>query len=302
MARRGSGPGLGPIRPRLRFTGRVDPSSAAGAVVLFGAAGKTGRAVRAALLARGVAPSLLRALVHRPAGIPGEWTADLTDELDVGRALEGAEVVHLLVPNLHPDERGIVSRAVRAAQENGVPRIVYHSVLRPGVRAMPHHWHKLEAEELLWGSGLQVTVLQPSAYVQNLAACRQGDRLVVPYAVDVPFSLVDVADVGEATARVITEPERHSGAVYELAGPVRTVAGLAAALGLGATRASRAAPLSSSGSSSGLPGYTATALAAMFDWYDRNGLAGSPGVLEWLLGRPAHDPDDVLRGLLPGLP
>ena len=263
-------------------------------MVLFGAAGKTGRAVTAALLARGVEPQRLRPLVHRPCGLPGEWPADLTSDEDVVRALEGAELVHLVVPNLHPDELGIVDRTVRAARENGVPRIVYHSVLRPGLTAMPHHWHKLQAEELLWASGLQVTVLQPSAYVQNLAACREGDRLVVPYAVDVPFSLVDVADVGEATARVLTEPDRHSGAVYELAGPVRTVAGLAAALGLGATRDSWAARPGE--------GYPGRALASMFDWYDRFGLAGSPGVLEWLLGRPAHEPEEVLRHLLQNLP
>jgi len=213
--------------------------------------------------------------------------ADLTDDADVARAVRGAGVLHLVVPNLHPDEPGVVARAVAAARAGGVPRIVYHSVLRPGLRAMPHHEHKLAAEELLWGSGLEVTVLQPSAYAQNLLGCARDGRLVVPYAVDVPFSLVDVGDVAAATARVLTEPGEHAGATYELAGPVRTVAELAAALGLGAGRERGPVP----------PGYAGRALAAMFDWYDGHGLVGNPRVLAGLLGRPVTDPLTVLAPL-----
>ena len=104
----------------------------------------------------------------------------------------------------------------------------------------------------------------------------------MPYAVDRPFSLVDLADVAEATARVLSEPG-HVGATYELAGPVTTIAALAEALGLTARRARSAR-------GSRAP----DALEAMFDWYDLHGLAGNPAVLGWLLGRPARDPVDVL--------
>jgi NAD(P)H dehydrogenase (quinone) len=261
-------------------------------IALFGGGGKTGRAVATALLAGGVRAGRIRPLVRAGRERPGECGVDLDDDASVAAAVAGAGVIHLLAPNLHPDEVGIVRRTVTAARAGGVRRIVYHSVLRPGIRAMPHHWHKLEAEEILWGSDLDITVLQPSAYAQNLVGCVRDGRLVVPYAVDVPFSLVDLADVAEATARVLTQPG-HGGATYELAGPVTTVAALAGRLGL---TAGRDRPPDPAGEASGdYPGYPAHALRAMFDWYDRHGLAGNPIVLDWLLGRPPHDPAEVLR-------
>jgi len=266
-------------------------------IALFGAGGKTGRAVEAALAARGLRPDRVRPLVRLGREGPGERGVDLGDEASVCAAVEGTQVLHVLAPNLHPDEVGLVRRAVRAARACGVGRIVYHSVLRPGIRAMPHHWHKLEAEEVLWGSDLDVTVLQPSAYAQNLLGCRAGAQLVVPYSVDVPFSLVDLADVAEVTARVLTEPG-HVGASYELAGQVCSIADLALRLGLTARRhrPDAAVPADTAPSDAApADGYPARALQAMFDWYDRHGLAGNPAVLGLLLGRRPRDPADVLR-------
>jgi uncharacterized protein YbjT (DUF2867 family) len=254
--------------------------------VVFGAAGKTGRAVCAALAARGVPAGDVRRLVRPGRAGPGEYGVDLTDPAGVAAAMDGAEVTYVLAPNLHPDEPGIVKAAVEAAVAGGASRLVYHSVLRPGIRAMPHHWHKLEAEELLWTDCPTATVLQPSAYAQNLAAAVEAGRLVVPYAVDVPFALVDLAEVAEVAARVLTEPG-HAGASYELAGPVTTIAELADRLGL---RAERSVPPRPAGSE-----YSVRALHAMFDWYDLHGLSGNPGVLEWLLGRPPRPAAAVLR-------
>jgi NAD(P)H dehydrogenase (quinone) len=264
-----------------------------GDIVLFGAAGKTGRAVARALLGRGVPAARLRRLLRpggtsaaRPPGgaLPGDRSVDVADPDALAAAVAGAHVLHVVVPNLHPAERRIVEGAVTAARAGGVGRIVYHSVLRPGLRAMPHHWGKLEAEEVLWGSGLEVTVLQPSAYAQNLVACVDAGELVVPYSVDVPFSLVDLDELAEVTARVLVEPGTHAAACYELAGPVATVREVGERLGLGARRR----PPGPSGPDDG---YAAMALHGMFDWYDRHGLPGHPGVLQAMLGRaprPAH--------------
>ena len=260
-------------------------------MAVVGAGGKTGRAVVRALHDRGVAASV-RQLVRagatppHPPSVAGSRDVDLEDADSVLRAVEGADVLYLLAPNMHPDEPGLVARAVEAAARAGVRRVVYHSVLRPGLQDMPHHWGKLRAEELLWASGLDVCVLQPSAYAQNLAACLRDGELVVPYAVDRPFSLVDLADVAEVAATVITDAV-HDGATLELAGPVTTIRDVAQALGLRARRhRAPAAPT----------GYAAEALAAMYDWYDRHGLPGNPAVLRWLLGREPRHPVDVLRG------
>src|SRR5205823_453635 len=74
---------------------------------------------------------------------------------------------------------------------------------------------------LLFKSGLDFTILQPAAYMQNVLAswpliAEQGVYRV-PYAVTTRLGMVDLHDVAEAAGRVLTEPG-HSGAVYELAG------------------------------------------------------------------------------------
>ena len=265
-------------------------------IAVFGAAGKTGRAVVHALHRHGLPRASVRGLVRHGAPLlqgqeeEPSTAVDLEDETSLSNAVAGAGVLYVLAPNLHPDEPGIVGRAISAARANGIERLVHHSVLRPGLRAMPHHWGKLEAEELLWTSGLDVTVLQPSPYAQNLVPGIQAGELVVPYSFDQPFSMIDLADLADVAARVLTETG-HVDATYELAGPVTTIAALAIALGLRPRRAR--APLAGHG-------YGPQALAAMFDWYDRHGFAGNPAVLRWLLGREPRHPAQVLSGLATG--
>lgn len=260
-------------------------------IALAGGAGKTSRAVAAALHDRGVP---VRPLVHRPRGLPGEVVVDLLDATTLVPALQGCQALHHLAPNVHPDEVAMAERAVEAARRAGVPRVVFHSVMRPAVAAMPHHWAKARAEEVLWSSGLEVTVLQPCAYAQNLAASVDERRgtLRVPYDVHAPFSLVDLTDVGEATARVLTE-DGHDGATYELAGPRTTVADLAQQLDLEPVRIPPEEWAAGPGAD--LPPYPRDALLAMFRWYDAYGLAGSPLVLAALLGRRPTDAVTALQ-------
>ena len=100
---------------------------------------------------------------------------------------------------------------------------------------MPHHWAKLRVEEMLLASGLDVTILQPTAYMQNILAGWPGivaDGVFwVPYPVETRLSLVDLQDVGAAAARVSTEPG-HEGATYELVGtaPLSQIASLSRAM------------------------------------------------------------------------
>jgi uncharacterized protein YbjT (DUF2867 family) len=261
-------------------------------VALVGGAGKTGRAVAAALRAQG-ADTALRPLVRRPAGLAGERVVDLDDASSLRAALAGVDVVHHLAPNVHPDELGLARRVIAAAVAQGVARVVFHSVLKPGIAQMPHHWAKLRAEELLWESGLAVTVLQPGVYAQNLLAALRGDELVVPYDVDAPFSLVDLRDVAAATAVVLLDPA-HAGATYELAGPGPvSVREVAAAIG---RTARRQPPEEWAAGARSLPAYSRDALLAMFRWYDAHGLVGTPHVLRWLLGREPTVAADVLAG------
>lgn len=216
-----------------------------GRVAVLGGHGKTGRAVCAAL--------------DDPLPLGRE------DWPDLAHAVHGCEAAYVIAPNLHPDEPTYVASVLAALTEAGVARVVYHSVASPYAPAMPHHLGKAVSEDLVRRSGLDWTILQPGAYLQNLDLTRP---LEVPYSLDVPFGFLDLADLGAAAARVLTE-DGHGGATYELATRVATVRQLADEAGVEVRRVDD-------------PG-THPWLSAMFAYYDQHGLPVGTRVLPSLL-------------------
>jgi uncharacterized protein YbjT (DUF2867 family) len=263
-------------------------------VAVTAGGGKTGTAVAAALVAQG-----------RTAVPLGHENGDLA------RALAGCSALVVIAPNLHPDEAGFVAALLDAAQVAGVGRVVYHSVAAPYSPSMPHHLGKAAAEDLVRRSGLDWTVLQPCAYVQNLVPALRAAPAVleVPYSLDASFGLVDLADVAAAHAAVLTGPgpaaPRHVGATYELGGPapvtVRDVARVAAAV-TGRPVAVRQVSVEEwrAGPGAGLPGRERSWLEAMFGYYDAHGLPAGGLALGALLGRRPADLTETLTRELRG--
>jgi uncharacterized protein YbjT (DUF2867 family) len=208
---------------------------------------------------------------------------------------DAVRAIYHICPNMSPDELligQILLRAVRAAE---LEHFVYHSVLHPQTEAMPHHWQKLRTEELLLEAGLPYTILQPAAYMQNVLA--YWDQIVqqgvyaVPYGVETRLGMVDLEDVAEAAATVLTEGG-HAGATYELAGadvlsPVKVAAILERQLARPVH--AQAVPLDvweRGARASGVEDYQVETLLRMFRYYENYGFWGNPNVLSWLLRRP----------------
>jgi NAD(P)H dehydrogenase (quinone) len=269
------------------------------AILVTGAAGKTGQAVLRQLASRGVAT---RALVHRAAheavvrsaGATEVANGDLLDRESLRSAARAARAIYHICPNMHPREVEIGDAVIDAARRAGVRRVVYHSVLRPQIEAMPHHWRKLRVEERLWSSGLDVTVLQPAALMQNLQAhlpsMRSRGELPVPYSADAVFTLVDLGDVAQVAADVL-EQHRHIGATYELCGGERrSHRDMAAVFAEVLARPVEAVVMGleawrEKARGAGLDGQLLADLGAMFRYYDRHGFAAGAEVLRRLLGR-----------------
>jgi NAD(P)H dehydrogenase (quinone) len=268
-------------------------------ILVTGAGGKTGTAIVGALAARGGA---VRAFVHRE-GLAEPMKALGASEVCVGalddpdallRAMTGARAVYHICPNVSPHELAFAQAAVTAARGAGLRRFVYHSVLHPQIEAMPHHWEKMRVEEMLFGQDLDVTILQPTAYMQNILAGWRGiaeDGVYqVPYPVETRLSLVDLDDVAQAAARVLMEAG-HGGATYELVGTeALSQVAVADALSRALGRPVRAemqsvAVWDAQARAAGMGDYQRETLIKMFHWYAQSGLAGSPNVLRWLLGR-----------------
>ncbi len=231
-------------------------------VAIVGGHGKTGRAVSAALEARGA-----------------DVVTTGRDEHDgpvvrLVAALQGCDAVYLIAPNLHPDEPGYVAHALDAAHTAGISRIGYHSVAAPYTPSMPHHLGKAVAEDLVRRSGLSWTILQPGPYLQNLDLTAP---VRLPYRADATFGFADLDEVGEAAAIVLLE-DGHAGATYELATRSATVAQLAAEAGVDVV-------VERAWDAAGLYPREREWLAAMFAYYDLHGLPVGTLTLNALLGR-----------------
>ena len=264
-------------------------------ILVTGAAGKTGRAIIKALIAQG---EVVRALVRRPVeglGAQKLVIGDLHSRATVERAMHGVRSVYFICPNMSPDETTMSLIAIAVARSAGVEHFVYHSVLHPQIKTMPHHWQKMRVEEQLFESGMPYTILQPAAYMQNILAhwpqiVTQG-VYPVPYAAKARISLVDLADVAVVAAAVLNQPG-HLGATYELVGTEGLAqTDVAAILGqqLGGAVQVEVTPLEmwqAEARARDLDVYQVETLVKMFRYYDRFGFEGNPNVLSWLLGRP----------------
>lgn len=269
-------------------------------ILVTGAAGKTGRAVIQALAKRS---QTVRALVRRPdqaravkeAGALDVVSGDMRVAATWERASRGVRAVYHICPNVSPDEVTIGQTAITAARAAGVERFVYHSVLHPQIEAMSHHWLKLRVEELLFASGLMYTILQPATYMQNVLA--QWERITaqgvypIPYPAETRLSMVDLADVAEAAALVLTDAS-HAGATYELASPEalsQTEVAVILSRRLGRPVTVEVVPLDAweiNARAAGLGEYQVSTLLKMFRYYAAYGFGGNAHVLGWLLGRP----------------
>lgn len=263
-------------------------------IAIISGTGKTGRAIAAALTARGLEPV--------PIG--------RRELADPEAALRGCAAAYLMAPNLHPDEAGFIADMIAAVRAAGIDRVVYHSVASPYAPAMPHHLAKAKSEDLVRRSGLSYTILQPCAYVDNLLPGLSSDSpvITVPYSPDTPFAMVGLADLAEVAAEVLCT-EDHIGATYEIGGPalvtVREIASIASSV-LGAeVDLEVSAPSdwvsAQRGGESPLDEREVEWLAAMFDYYDHHGLPCATTGVPTILGRPARSVEQTLRAGLTGL-
>ena len=268
-------------------------------ILVTGAAGKSGKAVVRALAAKG---ARVRAFIRNPdhagsllaLGVAEVSFGSFEDARALAQAAAGAQAVYHICPNVSRDEVAYARAVAVAARTHGVKRFVYHSVLHSQIEAMPHHWQKMRVEEMLFASGFDLTVLQPTAYMQNLLGVL--DDIVrdgvfrFPYPPATRLSLVDLDDVGEVAAIVLTQ-DRHGGATYEPVGTPalsqREVASLLATA-LGRDVRAEDVPLAAwqvRARAAGIGEYELATLSAMFRYYAEHGLIGNPNTLHWLLGR-----------------
>ena len=275
-------------------------------IVVTAAGGPTGTAIVRALWSRG---EQVRAVVRSGRPHPDLTAlsveiapADLSAPDEVEPLLVGARALYLVWPNFDPAEAAGATALLDAARRAGVPRVVYHSVLRPQARSMPHHAAKDRVEEALDASGLAWRVLQPCAYSANLdgalADAAATGRFRSAWGLERAQSLVDLRDVADAAAVLLTE-DGLDGGTFEAVGPEPLSAPrMAALLGSRLGREISAVDAVPTGPVPSRADYPAHCRRLMLDHYRAHGFTGSPRVLEALLGRPARTFGEHLDALV----
>jgi uncharacterized protein YbjT (DUF2867 family) len=180
--------------------------------LVLGASGKTGR--------RLVARLRLRGMPVRAASRSSAARFDWSDPDTWDGALQGIAAAYVVAP----PTPGPVHEFTTRAEAAGVHRLVLLS--GRGADTWGESTFGLDmrdAEDAVRGSALQWTILRPNNFDQNFDedlfhAPLVAGELALP-AGDVPEPFIDIEDVADVAATVLTEPDRHAGQTYELSGP-----------------------------------------------------------------------------------
>ena len=191
-------------------------------ILVAGGTGHVGAAVVQELQKRKADIRLLVRKEERdtPVGVE-KAVGDLLDPVSVEKAMKGVDKLYLLNAVL-PDEltQGLI--AYDLAKKLKLSHIVYHSVFRvEHFKDVPHFASKMAIESALREFDVPFTVLRPNYFMQNDASLKDPLMKAGIYPMplgDVGVSAVDVRDIAEAAAIVLTSGD-HAGKTYNLNGP-----------------------------------------------------------------------------------
>jgi len=156
----------------------------------------------------------------KEAGADETVIGSLDDEASLLTAAKGMDGVFHIIPAFHNEIAAGVNM-VNAAKAAGVKKFVFSSVYHPSL-SLVNHAQKCPAEEALYQSGMDYTILQPAMYMQMLAGSLQSaqdsGKITGAYSKDSKMSYVDYHDVAEAAALAMTGKELSYG-TFELCSP-----------------------------------------------------------------------------------
>jgi uncharacterized protein YbjT (DUF2867 family) len=142
---------------------------------------------------------------------------DFADASTYKPALQNCDILFLLRPPQIADTKNIFAPLIKSAKENSVKHIIFLSV--QGVEKssiIPHH----KIEKQIVASGIPYTFLRPAYFMQNFTTTLHKDlankkKIFLP-AGNAKFTLVDVTDIGNVTADILTDVAVHKNKAYEL--------------------------------------------------------------------------------------
>ncbi|MEV6365485.1 SDR family oxidoreductase [Micromonospora musae] len=188
-------------------------------ILVTGATGMVSSEVLRALAGKAPVRALVRDKSRAPQIDGVEYVeGDLDRPATLPAAFDGVTTLWLLTP-MGPLAPSQSANAVWAAKQAGVRHIVRLSAIGAAHDAPTRNGrlHALSDAELQ-NSGLGWTILRPTNFMQNLLSTLSGEELYGLYG-EGRVNGIDVRDIAEVAAEILTAPEPHAGKVYTLAGP-----------------------------------------------------------------------------------
>lgn len=160
------------------------------------------------------------ALESRYEGIASCVFFDFTNPDSYSDALQSVDRVFIMRPP-HLGKPGDLKPFIEKLRINGSIKLVcFLSLIGVENNPIPPH-HKIE--KYIEKAGLTYCHIRPSFFMQNISGVhaleiKYFDRIVVPVRRALT-SLIDAEDIGEITAKVLSEPEKHHNKSYPITGP-----------------------------------------------------------------------------------
>lgn len=197
------------------------------AILILGATGNVGSAVIKYLLDSANSHTVF-AGVRNLARAGGEFPPNLNlkfrrfdfeDQSSFSEALCGIELLFLLRPPQISDVDRYIKPLLSYAQSEGLKKVVFLSVQGVELSKMiPHH----KIEKLLLAMNFEYVFLRPSYFMQNLTTTLlpeiQAKCSITLPSGDAKFNWVDVENIGEAAADILTNFEKYAGQAFEITG------------------------------------------------------------------------------------
>jgi NAD(P)H dehydrogenase (quinone) len=281
-------------------------------IIVTGATGKLGRLVIEGLLTQ-VPAAEIRAAVRDPGkaadlGRCGVSVrrADYDEPGTLGAAIEGADRVLLISSN--DLQRSVAQHAavIDAAARAGVSLLAYTSLWQADVSTMLNAAVHRETESLIRASGVPFTLLRNNLYTEHFGPqTRQAaaSGTLIGSTGQGRVASATRADYGAAAVAVLTG-EGHEDKIYELSGDVAwSLPELAAEISRAAGRdvGYRNVPAAEHRQlliAAGIPPLVADVFLDTYRAIAEGRLAGTPGVLSGLIGRPATSLTDAVTAFL----
>jgi len=278
-------------------------------ILVTAAGGNQGRWLVPKLLERGLAvrgnvASESSAARLRALGVDDIVVGDLADPEVQRRAVRGVEKVYH-VGATGGDERAMGFGLIDAARAEGVEHFVFSSVLHAIITALKQHEYKRDIEEHLLSSDLEFTILQPSNYMLplRLQPVFARDVFELSWSLDRRQTLVDLDDVTDVAALVLTDSARHAAATYELVSPGRyTAHELGEIIARVLERPIGVVEITADDYAKRWPDrdpetieHMLQVLRSISAQYSAHDFVGNPNVLTWLLGREPTSFEQFVR-------